>query len=249
MNEGSMNDGTKRYLWLVAVLAIAGFAADQASKYIIFASMRPERYPLESTSQVIDGYFKLRVGYTHVKDDGEGNLSFLRTVSSDHLPHVNKGALFGIGNPTHEEEEAGLLRSVLKPLEDSDGGLNTFFTIISGLAAVFIVLWARRPAIAHDRFVCLALGLILAGTLGNLYDRVIFSGVRDFLYFYYVGSDSLLHSWPDFNIADCCLVCGAFTLLAHSFLVKEKKDEPAKVDAAATQTAAPMQATTPAAGT
>jgi len=55
------------------------------------------------------------------------------------------------------------------------------------------------------------LGLILAGTLGNLYDRVVFNGVRDFLYFHLI-------EWPVFNIADCCLVCGAFLLLAQAFL-------------------------------
>jgi lipoprotein signal peptidase len=58
---------------------------------------------------------------------------------------------------------------------------------------------------------CAALGLILAGTLGNLYDRVIFDGVRDFLYFYWI-------EWPVFNLADCFLVCGAGLLLLQAFL-------------------------------
>ncbi len=56
----------------------------------------------------------------------------------------------------------------------------------------------------------MALGLILSGTLGNLFDRVVFNGGRDFLYFYWI-------EWPVFNVADCCLVCGAFLLLAQAF--------------------------------
>ena len=47
-----------------------------------------------------------------------------------------------------------------------------------------------------------ALGLILGGTLGNLYDRVVYDGVRDFIDWHYHDLE-----WPVFNIADCCLVC------------------------------------------
>ena len=43
--------------------------------------------------------------------------------------------------------------------------------------------------------------------------RLIFGGVRDFLYWHYKNE----FSWPVFNIADCCLVCGAFLLLAQAF--------------------------------
>src|SRR5262249_6078312 len=77
-------------------------------------------------------------------------------------------------------------------------------------AAVAMVYWGSRPTTARDPALCLALGLILAGTLGNLYDRLIFSGVRDFLHFYWFR-------FPVFNVADCCLVVGAFLLLTQAF--------------------------------
>src|SRR5207244_9224832 len=85
---------------------------------------------------------------------------------------------------------------------------NGLFALISVLAAVAIAYWSTRPTATRDASLCAALGLILGGTLGNLYDRLIFGGVRDFLYFHYI-------EWPVFNIADCCLVCGAFLLLAQ----------------------------------
>jgi lipoprotein signal peptidase len=66
---------------------------------------------------------------------------------------------------------------------------------------------------------CAALGLILAGTLGNLYDRVLFGGVRDFLHWY------RYFNWPVFNLADSCLVVGAGLLLAHAFLTAEQAAE------------------------
>jgi len=53
----------------------------------------------------------------------------------------------------------------------------------------------------------LAFAFILGGAIGNLYDRLLFGRVTDFLHFY-IGP----HTWPDFNLADSAIVCGA-TLL------------------------------------
>src|SRR5207248_5691819 len=119
-----------------------------------------------------------------------------RRLNGPKLPKVNHGALWGIGGR----------------LDDDDEGtdFNHVFAIVSVIAAIAIVGWSLRAATAHDRWLCMALGLILAGTLGNLYDRVVFGGVRDFLYFYWI-------EWPVFNVADCCLVCGAFLLLTQAF--------------------------------
>lgn len=221
MHGDLMNDVAKRYLWLVALIAAIGFVADQTSKYVVFAQLATG----EQRHEVVAGNFELRVMYTDKDQPADVPvLSFLRTVSSTKIPHVNKGALFGVGN---------------------DGeGLNWLFAVISIAAAIFIVYWVRRPNVSCDRFLCLSLGMILGGTLGNLYDRIVFDGVRDFLHFYYIPEGGPLKSWPDFNIADCCLVCGACVLLVHSFLVKEKTDEPAKSEVGA----APLQTTTPATG-
>lgn len=224
------------YLWLFALLAVLGLAADQASKYVIFTKLYSETAAAPSIT-VIPDLFQLRASHIHykkdaderivsytIRDPGDQPLSALRTVSGECLPSVNRGALFGIGNADAES-----------------GGWNIFFLVVSILAACFIVFWVGRPAVAQDRFLCLALGMILGGTLGNLYDRVVFSGVRDFLYFFW-GE----HRWPDFNIADCCLVCGAAVLLVHSFFVKEPMAEPAKPETA-TATVPAVEAPTPAA--
>ena len=58
---------------------------------------------------------------------------------------------------------------------------NTGFAIVSLVAAVVIIFWGSHRSTATDRSLCIALGLILGGTLGNLYDRVLFGGVRDLL--------------------------------------------------------------------
>jgi hypothetical protein len=86
--------------------------------------------------------------------------------------------------------------------------------------------------------------LILGGTIGNLYDRLVFGGVRDFLYFYYI-------EWPVFNFADCCLVVGAGLLLVHAlFGTVPTTEQPASQTATAQPVppgdqAAPQPHTTP----
>jgi signal peptidase II len=216
----------RRYLWMFAILAVVGFAADQASKYIVFAKLYPDHPMRQTTSvDVIPNWFALQTHYMADDDPGDDPLAFLRTISGQRLPFVNQGALFGVG-----------------------AGWNKVFMAISFAAAIFIVFWVQRPNVATDRFLTFALGLILAGTLGNLYDRIVFGGVRDFLHCYYIDVDGGKHIWPDFNVADCCLVCGAGALLLHSFFVKDPTAEPAKTETAIVAAGTPAQQATPTGG-
>ena len=58
----------------------------------------------------------------------------------------------------------------------------------------------------------LSLALILGGAIGNLYDRVKYRFVIDFL------EVKIVHyHWPDFNVADSCIVVGACLLLLEIF--------------------------------
>jgi signal peptidase II len=218
----ALND--RSYLWLFWLLAVIGVAADQGSKYGIFAWLysdgtpREEEVFLESFAivtrtkppetphatralKLVPGFFDIEASHTRELNDGSEPGFSLRGVSGDHLPYVNRGALFGWGGG-----------------RDGGADFNTMFAIVSCVAAMGIAFWSTRPNTRRDRILCAALGLILAGTLGNFYDRLVFSGVRDFLHWY------KWYDWPVFNIADCCLVCGATLLLTHAFFAV---DEPA----------------------
>jgi signal peptidase II len=52
-----------------------------------------------------------------------------------------------------------------------------------------------------------ALALILGGAIGNLYDRIVYLHVVDFLEFHIKT-----HYWPSFNVADSAIVTGACLL-------------------------------------
>ena len=105
---------------------------------------------------------------------------------------INTGALGGIGS-----------------------GHTAALAVISILATVGILIWVFTGGAVADRVVTLAVGLILGGIWGNLYDRLGLwgiSGVRDWILLKY-GS----FVWPNFNIADSMLVCGSALLILHAF--------------------------------
>lgn len=88
---------------------------------------------------------------------------------------------------------------------------NTFFVILSVIAAIAIVLYNRIYKV--DGLIrSLALGMILGGAAGNLIDRIKFGYVIDFLDF---------RIWPVFNVADSALTVGV-TLLILSVLIGKR---------------------------
>jgi len=62
------------------------------------------------------------------------------------------------------------------------------------------------------------LALILGGALGNLYDRIRFDHVVDFLQVH-IGT----YYWPDFNLADSAICVGACLLLLEIFRPQPKE--------------------------
>jgi signal peptidase II len=78
------------------------------------------------------------------------------------------------------------------------------FSIVA-VIVVLALLWKLGRTFTMTS---VALALILGGALGNLYDRVMYSHVVDFLEVHIVH-----YHWPDFNVADSCIVIGACLLL------------------------------------
>ena len=82
--------------------------------------------------------------------------------------------------------------------------------LLGGLAvvvAIFIITWlARLPRSQYWQ--CVALSLILAGALGNAWDRMLYGHVIDFVNFH-VGD----WHFAIFNVADSAICVGAFMLI------------------------------------
>lgn len=138
---------------------------------------------------------------------------------------VNEGAVFGLGQ-----------------------GKQTMFVVVSVAAIGFLMFLVSKT---RSRFEAILLGCLLAGVLGNMYDRIVYSYVRDMILalpgvhwlgtwsipgLNYPGTDRLVFPYI-FNIADCLLVCGVAILLARSFFLpaKDEENKPASSQAATAQ--------------
>jgi signal peptidase II len=103
-------------------------------------------------------------------------------------------------------------------LASAPGWQLPFFATIAAVAsAVISYLIYRHQA---NALFCLGLALILGGALGNLYDRVVYGHVVDFLDFHAAG-----WHWPAFNVADSGITVGAGILIVESFLQKKHSNE------------------------
>jgi signal peptidase II len=117
----------------------------------------------------------------------------------------NEGALFGMGQ-----------------------GMVGLFAALSIAAAIAIPVWLFRFGAARDTWLTLALGCVMGGVLGNLFDRLGLHGevrppdhqnagetihaVRDWI-LWQINDE---WRWPNFNIADSLLVVGAAILFFHA---------------------------------
>lgn len=114
----------------------------------------------------------------------------------------NRGALWGLGR--------NLPNSPL------------FFAALSIGAAAAILYYLFVMGAARDRRLTVALGLIMAGALGNCYDRLFLGQVRDFVHFHVdpIGFDCAI-----FNFADNMLIAGALILMLLAFRPDEAPSE------------------------
>ena len=105
----------------------------------------------------------------------------------------NKGAIFGSFSQANNKLVFALLTA-------------------ASLAALALVVYYFFKTPAGDKLMKVSLTLIMAGALGNQFDRLLRGHVIDFLDFY-VGKAH----WPFFNAADSCITIGACLMLVILF--------------------------------
>lgn len=100
-------------------------------------------------------------------------------------------------------------------LADAGGWQRIFFSAFAFLAVFIISLMIARRS--SQKFLCFGLTLVLAGALGNVYDRIFLGHVVDFLDFHWAG-----YHWPAFNVADIAICVGAAIIVLIEFLSPQK---------------------------
>jgi signal peptidase II len=102
----------------------------------------------------------------------------------------------------------GIFSSISSPAK------SLLLSVFTAFAAIIVITYSVRSPV-RNRILQIALALILGGALGNLYDRLAYKYVVDFLEFY-VGT----YHWPSFNIADSAISIGV-ALLALEIIRNE----------------------------
>ncbi len=87
---------------------------------------------------------------------------------------------------------------------------------VAVLIGISIVL--LRPASQLNAWLRAALGFILGGAFGNLYDRIVNGTVTDF-----VEAHAGQHYFPAFNVADSAITVGACLLLLDMWRARERQ--------------------------
>ena len=103
-------------------------------------------------------------------------------------------------------------------LADQGGWQRWFFALVAAFASTVIFVWMKRLK-PHERWLGMALALVLGGALGNLYDRVVLGHVVDFILVHWQDR----WFFPAFNIADSAITVGAGMLIVDMLFNKEGK--------------------------
>lgn len=85
-------------------------------------------------------------------------------------------------------------------------GARWFFIVVAILSSIVIVYLICSKRWKLSKVSKIALSLILGGAIGNLIDRILYAGVRDFIYLKFIN-------FPIFNFADTFITIGGIMLV------------------------------------
>jgi signal peptidase II len=89
---------------------------------------------------------------------------------------------------------------------------QSFLLALFSLIALVLLYFFRKSLGLRSIYVQFSLGMVTGGILGNLFDRLIYNHVVDFLDVH-LG----FYRWPAFNIADSCILIGVLLFCYYSF--------------------------------
>jgi signal peptidase II len=134
-----------------------------------------------------------KIGVAHALPLGSAHVVIPKVFRITHV--LNTGAAFSLfGDSTSPERVRWLLVG---------------FSLLSAVIVAIVLLRMGRRITATT----FGLALILGGAIGNAYDRIRTGAVIDFFEVHIVH-----YHWPDFNVADSCIVIGGILLVLHSLV-------------------------------
>ena len=191
---------------LLALIAGFVFVADQVTKYLavehltaLFDVTRARTLPSRLRAVTQEKELVVR---------GLTNPEFVQVIPGlwQHRYLENRGAAWGV--------LAGTKEKVRVP----------FFYLVSIGAVIFIFSYYRKLE-ESQRYLQIALALVLGGAIGNALDRVLRGYVIDFIDWHWFDPNWMrpaLH-WPTFNVADSGITVGLVMLAVEALFFKKPK--------------------------
>ena len=96
-------------------------------------------------------------------------------------------------------------------------GNRTFLVLVSVITLVLVYYFLLKNK-KFSWFNIIFYSLLIGGILGNLFDRIVYGYVVDYLDFYFFG-----YNFPIFNVADMCIVVAV--ILAMIDIIRSENDE------------------------
>jgi len=126
-------------------------------------------------------------------------------IQRNFSPWDMKPVIAGFFNIVHAENPGAAFGF----LSDSHSEYRGIFLVGVSLAVMAIIgTMLFRPSVKKSPLLEIALALVFGGAAGNMYDRLFYGKVTDFLQFFF-GS----YEFPSFNAADSAITIGACLLL------------------------------------
>lgn len=96
-------------------------------------------------------------------------------------------------------------------------GARWFFIALTAIVCVGVIAYLFSGK-CKSLWLYWSLGVVVAGGIGNLIDRILYGFVVDFI-------EPIFVDFAVFNIADCAVTCGAVVLIAYLVFDSFKKDK------------------------
>ena len=100
-------------------------------------------------------------------------------------------------------------------LFESESNTYHFISALIVVVIGFLIIWLCKSKIFIEK---IALSVVIGGALGNLFDRIKFNAVPDFIYLHYRD-----FHWFVFNVSDIVITIGIILLLLSDILKKNEK--------------------------
>ena len=104
-------------------------------------------------------------------------------------------------------------------LSDESGWQRWFLAVVALGISIGLLVWLAKLK-PNQKLLAVSFAFILGGAIGNLWDRVAYGYVIDFIDVFYGTSH-----FPAFNGADSAICLGAFIMILESFINNEANDE------------------------